>query len=368
MCTIIGIVVQREDTHNYNPSVKVIVTNHVTLLDHLAMDLVHPCILPGVWDLPKFLNWVLGYKDLGVKEGRDVLIQNAKRHVQESSISILAHPEGATTNGRIGLLKFSTWPFVIEDTVQPVLVTVSRPLFPNIAVTVLGSRWWSDLFWFLFVPWTIFTLKYLPVLKRESEESAEDFSQRVQSVMAHKLGQTATAFTCNDKVEYAKKVLREAAVPARPLPANRHSSQRSPSASPLRNPLQGGSELSRMALKVKEVLPHVPLVTIRDDLVKTRCVDVTIARLIEGVVSFVPEPQPLPNQQAKPSPTPQMDRESLSRVFASNGGMKAESHLIASSKSFGKTADERTRSYLERKELLIQNARLQYAQKHGLQL
>lgn len=86
-----------------------------------------------------------------------------------------------------------------------------------------------------------------------------------------------------------------------------------------------------MALKVKEVLPHVPLVTIRDDLVKTRCVDATIARLIEGVVSFVPEPQPLPNQRTeRPSPVSQADRESLARALASNGGVHVSFFLITS--------------------------------------
>lgn len=61
-------------------------------------------------------------------------------------------------------------------------------------------------------------------MKRDAEESAEDFSLRVQSAMAQKLGVTATSFTCNDKVEYAKKVLQDNMALARPAPAIRHTS------------------------------------------------------------------------------------------------------------------------------------------------
>ncbi len=35
-----------------------------------------------MWDLPPALMWLLGYTDLGAKQGRDTLIQNAKKHTQ----------------------------------------------------------------------------------------------------------------------------------------------------------------------------------------------------------------------------------------------------------------------------------------------
>lgn len=71
------------------------------------------------------LMWLLGYANMGAKHGRETLIRNAKTHcrskeysqrllvvcfisafVPASSLPILAFPEGASTNGKKGLLKF----------------------------------------------------------------------------------------------------------------------------------------------------------------------------------------------------------------------------------------------------------------------
>jgi hypothetical protein len=35
-----------------------------------------------MWDLPATLMWLLGYEDMGAKQGRETLVQNAKRHCQ----------------------------------------------------------------------------------------------------------------------------------------------------------------------------------------------------------------------------------------------------------------------------------------------
>ncbi len=162
MCSVLGIIVKEENASVKTKSTtKVIISNHITNIDHLAVDLVLPCIVPGVWDLPKFLNWGLGFHDFGVKQGRDVLIENVKSHLNlnENPIPILSYPEGATTNGRVGLLKFSSWLFTLDLQMQPIFIRATRPPPINISTSVLGSRWWSDLFWFLFVPFTIFNIK-----------------------------------------------------------------------------------------------------------------------------------------------------------------------------------------------------------------
>lgn len=162
MCAVLGIVVRESDVHlKSKGGSKVIVTNHVTNFDHLAVDLVHPCIAPGVWDLPKFLNWTLGFRDFGVKSGRQSLISNVKAYLSSSDdvVPILTHPEGATTNGRVGLLKFSTWPFSLDYPVHPIIITVNRSPIIKVAPSIIGSRWWSDLFWILMSPWTTFCLR-----------------------------------------------------------------------------------------------------------------------------------------------------------------------------------------------------------------
>ncbi|KAI0225288.1 hypothetical protein LSAT2_023864 [Lamellibrachia satsuma] len=102
---------------------------------------------------------MLGYRDMEAKKGRDRLIQNAKKHIQCSQLPLLSFPEGASTNGHVGLLKFSVWPFSIGCPVQPVVVEVKRPPFANISPSILGGRWWIDIFWFLFVPYTHFRIR-----------------------------------------------------------------------------------------------------------------------------------------------------------------------------------------------------------------
>ena len=112
MCSILGVSVRVEGEENRDPKVKVMVANYTSTLDHMAVDLVLPSILPCVWDLPPTLIWLLGYTDMGARQGRETLINNAKKHSGESKIPMLVFPEGASTNGKVGLLKFR-WVFTL---------------------------------------------------------------------------------------------------------------------------------------------------------------------------------------------------------------------------------------------------------------
>jgi len=40
---------------------------------------MHVC-QPSMWNLPSLLNCILGYDDMGAKQGRETLILNAKKH------------------------------------------------------------------------------------------------------------------------------------------------------------------------------------------------------------------------------------------------------------------------------------------------
>lgn len=41
-----------------------------------------------MWDLPAALMWLLGYEDMGAKQGRETLVQNAKRHCRGKLILV----------------------------------------------------------------------------------------------------------------------------------------------------------------------------------------------------------------------------------------------------------------------------------------
>ncbi|XP_006825962.2 LOW QUALITY PROTEIN: lipid droplet-regulating VLDL assembly factor AUP1 homolog [Saccoglossus kowalevskii] len=367
ICCVLGIVVTTDNSENRKKDVRVLVTNHVSPLDHLAVDLVYPSIMPSVWDLPGMLMWMLGYRDMGAKRGRAVLIEKAKEHCEESPIPLLSHPEGATTNGKKGLLKFSTWSFSLDQPVQPIVIVINRPLI-GINISTLGSRWWQDVFWFFFSPFTVFHLRVLPAMYKGESEDFEEFTKRVQDTMAPQLHLTTTFYTSADKVEYAKKVLfnphlkkidiTEMCIVSNSLCNHRHLDrlqslrhhhhyQHQPIVMLL-------DRFSVMASQVKEVLPHVPEDVIRKDLEKTSCVDTTISRILEGQVHFVPidtspssgdgEADLLEGATAMPSgtSTPLTPSPSATQFSASH---------------FSRSANERQMSFEERKQALYDTAR-----------
>ncbi|XP_067133735.1 lipid droplet-regulating VLDL assembly factor AUP1-like isoform X2 [Centruroides vittatus] len=331
ICFVLGIVVRQENCHYRAKQVKVIISNHITILDHLAVDLVLSSILPSVWDLPNLLSWLLGFKDLGVKKGRDVLLQNVKKHTKE----------GATTNGNVGLLKFSTWPFSLDQPVQPVLITVSRLPLLDISPSTLDSRWWSDIFWFLFTPFTFFTLRYLPYMDKKPDETTEEFARRVQYVMAHELGIKATCFTCVEKVAYATRKL------CLPLTSFQQ---------------QNEINLNEMINQVKGVLPNVPLDLIRHDLIITKNVDLTISRILEGSINYIPELKHL-YSLSQGSEKFQKTKCLCDAVAKDLPALRSPS-TNSTTDSFKKSSKDRIKLYEERKAQLIKNARMRYINKH----
>jgi len=265
LCSILGIIVTQENVEKRSTKSKVIVSNHVSPMDHTAVSLVLPCLIPNVWPIPKLLQLVLGYKDLGANEGRDVLIQNAREYCRTSACPLLVFPEGAMTNGRKGLLKFSSWPFCLDQPVQPVVITISRPAFAQLSPIIIGSRWWLDTLWLLFVPYTHYYLTWLDVEEARASESPDQFANRVQMQICTASSLVPTPHTCQDAVDYAKRIVLE---------------QRMQKENP---------KLNSVADQVKNILPQVPIEAIREDLRKTNSLEQTVQNFIEGRVHYQPE-------------------------------------------------------------------------------
>ncbi|XP_046384418.1 lipid droplet-regulating VLDL assembly factor AUP1-like [Ischnura elegans] len=373
MSLVLGIVVQQESLGNRDKSVKVIVANYLTPFDHLAMHLVEGTVTPNSWGWPSSLGEAVGVMDLGVKQGSESLIQNAANHLMKPSAApLFAQPEGGSTNGKKGLLKFSTWPFSLGSaatSVQPVALSVWRPGITDLSPSPLASRPWMDLFWFLFVPFTLFTVRYLPCVQKKEGETNEEFSDRVQELVAANLNLIPTKYTVADKAEHEKRHLMEL---ARASLAPSHSSvAANPSfnvRSRIRSPmsLSSSSEIQRMARQVKEVLPHVPIDAITRDLVRTLSVDVTIANILEGQVAFQPEPTTPAPSPATAKPSTKYSPTCSTPLTPSSSPMS--SSLDTSAPSFPKTASERMLSFQQRKDRLIENARRKYIEKNGLKI
>ncbi|EZA51312.1 hypothetical protein DMN91_010787 [Ooceraea biroi] len=304
---------------------RIIIANNVSVLDHFALRQTTEALVPGVWELPTALSNALGSQKMDMSS-KETLIANIRLFLASSTYSVAVQPEFDTTNNRVALLKFNSWPFSIETSVQPVAIRASRPDFVPVHLTSLASTWWTEVFWFMFVPYTVFTLKYL---KSKQNPEHEVLVREVERDIANALGIQTSSYTVSDKTEYEKRYRMERILNSARSNRNTPNSQ-----------VIHSMEIQRMVRQVSEVLPLVPHNVILRDLLKTRNVDITIANILDGIVTYTPEP----NLPVQPTVT-------------SFGGTQQNS---TKDKTLG------TSSFQEKKAKMIREARERYIKKHGL--
>nr|XP_025975937.1 ancient ubiquitous protein 1 isoform X2 [Dromaius novaehollandiae] len=324
MCSVLGLFVRQSDPRLRDVNVRVYIANHVTHFDHNVINLLTSCNTPALNGAPGFICWSRGFMELGVTGSRAELVDSLKVYSSHrGNPPLLLFPEEAATNGRAGLLRFSSWPFSIMDMVQPVALQVQRPL---ITVSVADSSWITELLWTFFVPFTVYQL------------------------LAVELGVVSTRLTAADKTEHMKRLRHTSLLPFAPA-STLAARPRVPSSLPGAGSFAPEDvQLAAMAQRVKEVLPHVPLEVIRTDLAQTSCVDTTIANLLEGRVPFFPESK----EAATDLPAP-----STSQAAAASGiqGSIAVPSSKPATKQFAKSPVERHLSLQERKRALYDYAR-----------
>ncbi|CAL2038297.1 unnamed protein product [Caenorhabditis brenneri] len=276
MCSILGIVVEKSGERD--ETARVLCANHVSVLDHLAIDILTPCLLPSVWDIPSVIRWCFGYVDLGATRGRDHLVNGAKQLLaKESAMPLLAFPEGIITSGEKALIKFNTWCFEVSSVVQPVSVRVWRPYPWKVAVSVLGATWWSDLFYFFALPFTVISVEYLPKMEKKDNESLEEFTQRVAETLAANLKISVSKFGISDASEAAKR-----------LKTDRERAKRTVTKEKPSPRLQDGRQMDECAMRIKQSFPTFHLSAIRRDLEKTRNQTATVNNLKTGKLVVLP--------------------------------------------------------------------------------
>ncbi|XP_027971954.1 ancient ubiquitous protein 1 isoform X2 [Eumetopias jubatus] len=338
MCAVLGLVARQEDSGLRDHRVRVLISNHVTPFDHNIVNLLTSCSTPLLNSPPSFVCWSRGFMEM---DGRGELVESLKRFCASTRLPptpLLLFPEEEATNGREGLLRFSSWPFSIRDVVQPLTLRVQRPL---VSVTVSDASWVSELLWSLFVPFTVYQVRWLPPVHRQLGEGNEEFALRVQQLVAKGLGQTGTRLTPADKAEHMK---RQRHPRLRPQSAQ-SSFPPSPGPSP-------GVRLAALAQRVKEVLPHVPLGVIQRDLARTGCVDLTITNLLEGAVAFMPEDITEGTQSLPTASAPK---------FPSSGPVTPQPTAL----TFAKSSWARQESLQERKQALYEYARRRFTERQA---
>ncbi|XP_068182317.1 lipid droplet-regulating VLDL assembly factor AUP1 [Antennarius striatus] len=344
MCSVLGMHVRQRNPRSRDRSTKLYMCNHVTEFDHNIINLLTACNTPQLEGSTGFVCWARGFMEIRSASGQEAIGETLQRYcLTEGTSPLLLFPEEDTTNGRTGLLKFSSWPFSLTDSIQPVALRVTRPL---IALNIPDSSWLMELLWTFFVPCTVYHVSWLPPVSRQEGESMQEFANKVQELLAGELGLVSTKITKADKAEYVKR--KRHAVP-------QTSASVRPSSIGLGFMVQslGTDEhrIAKMAQQVKDVLPHVPLNVITKELAKTNCVDATITNLLEnkeetqmeatGTSTFGP---------------------SKSRFYPSGPAATPQ----PAAKSFGKSPVDRHLSLQDRKDALYNFARRRYIEKHGL--
>jgi len=302
---------------------RIIIANNVSVLDHFALRRATETLIPSVWELPTALSNALGLQKMNMSS-KETLIANIKQFLSTSTYSVAVQPEFGTTNSQVALLKFNSWPFSIETSVQPVAIKASRSELVSVHLSALASTWLTEVFWFMFVPYTVFTLKYLKIRRNPDHEI---LVREVEKDIADALGLQTCSHTVSDKTEYEKRYRMR-------IFSNARSNRNTPNSQVIHS-----IEIQRMVRQVSEVLPLVPHNVILRDLMKTRNVDVTIANILDGIVTYTPEPNP----------------SAQSSVTSSSGSPNS-----AKDKILGTT------TFQEKKTKMIQEARERYIKKHGL--
>ena len=118
-------------------------------------------------------------------------------------VSLYTTPE-MTINNQRGLFKFNTAFVCLDMPVVPLALTVSN--FFELNHSPVNSSSFIIFLRLLMMPKIVFNLSYLEKKVRETGESKEDFSKRVQNAIAEHLKIPATQWTAADKHAYRKSL------------------------------------------------------------------------------------------------------------------------------------------------------------------
>eukprot|EP00731_Ephydatia_muelleri_P020441 Em0013g168a len=347
---MLGIIVTTAEFERRDCRAKILVGNKLSFVDYIAIHLAIECYTVSTKDEGSTpLTIAFPHHTFRCKDGDGLVLEARERPMFDEEgrgpIAYAVQPEFHPTNGCSILLPFSLWPFVLEQSVQPLALSATRFFGPSlVGVRSRGlpdenccwKQWMVDLFWTLFSPLTVFHIRMLPAVHKNGEtDTAEDFCRRVEQEVARALGLTVSTVTPAD----FKKWLSQppASQPSSPSQATIAPQGPVISAAEFASlPQSYPSGIEVMVQQVATVLPHVPHNVIRKDLLATRSVDVTVANILEGHVTFVPVSQGAPTTPPPAKPSSQGRPSSL----------------------------QRHASLEERKKALVAEARQRYLEKH----
>ena len=188
---------------------KVIVSNHVSLLDHTAFQSFNKACSLSTRMLAQNLLYKIFFSMLGgelVQLDEKQTIPELKNRLGDlledaPYKKILIFPEGTVHNGKF-LHFFHSFAFTLSDSVLPVTLKI-RSLFP-ICYYPFGKDQILNLLWTIFLPVNFYHCTLLPTAHREPDETPQEFAYRVQQLIASDLNIIGTNVTNKQKSLYTK--------------------------------------------------------------------------------------------------------------------------------------------------------------------
>lgn len=292
---VLGIVVTTSDTEELSEDAKVAVVNKVSGFDHLIFPALFQTKTVSSPPTTAILSRLVNHCSLRAEDDQ-AMIREAEKFVpadaQDGRASLpplTFQPEAVPTNGSSILMKFDIVPFSLTDTIQPVLLRVTRPIGFGVSVSTARSGGWEDLLWTFFLPYTHFHFQVLPTVTRDYEESSEHFATRVQNLMADGLSVQPTDYARGDvdkwleemRVQEEEEEPRQRQEDQLPfIPINEYRDV----VEPLQQPRDYHMEYQ--IDQVHQVFPQVPRYAIRQDLMRTRSLDATVLNVADGRLQY----------------------------------------------------------------------------------
>jgi len=142
-----------------------------------------------------------------VGEDKVQVRQQILEEVEKDPTPVVIYPEGATTNGNVGLLRFSSFVFGLNRPIVPVGVHY-EPAFSFLPFHSIKPYYTFHMFLVAFQPFIFVDCVVLPKQERFSSETPEEFASRIQKQIAHSIKLTPTNYSSNDKSNLRKNLVK----------------------------------------------------------------------------------------------------------------------------------------------------------------
>lgn len=139
-----GTIVRVQDAHLLDPLADIMVANHISEFDAVALRKITPAYVLGYDFYKKMLFFRLlgdaigliyvpyASRNQGGAEGRDQVREIIMQRLSNKDKPLAAFPEGGLTNGRKGLLQYHKFLFSLGKTIQPLAIQATDGPFVSV--------------------------------------------------------------------------------------------------------------------------------------------------------------------------------------------------------------------------------------------